>query len=241
LSQSGVAEPGRLHGQQSQQLQALLREIQSRELRLRERRRGSGFEPTRIALRNHRSPNQSKFRTMTKPLNVAVIGTGFIGRVHVRSARLAGAHVVGVAASTPERSADAAASMNVPKAYSSGLDATRDPEVDVIHICTPNAFHMEVAQAALQAGKHVVCEKPLATSLSDARTLMNLANAKGLVATVPFVNRFHPMVREARARVQSTDTGRIFLIQGSYLQDWLLQPGDTNWRVDAAAGAASRA
>jgi predicted dehydrogenase len=178
---------------------------------------------------------------MSKQLNVAVIGTGFIGRVHARSARLAGAHVIGVAASTPERSSAAAASMNVPKAYSTGLDATRDPEVDVIHICTPNAFHLEVAQAALEAGKHVVCEKPLATSLSDARMLMNLAQAKGLVATVPFVNRFHPMVREARARVQSDDTGKLFLIQGSYLQDWLLQPGDTNWRVDAAAGGASRA
>ena len=178
---------------------------------------------------------------MTKPLNVAVIGTGFIGRVHVRSARLAGAQVVGVAASTPERSAAAAAELKVPKGYASGIDATRDPDVDVIHICTPNAYHMEVAQAALEAGKHVVCEKPLATSLSDARALADLARQKGLVATVPFINRFHPMVREARARVQSDATGRIDLIQGSYLQDWLLEPGDTNWRVDAAAGGASRA
>jgi len=178
---------------------------------------------------------------MTKPLNVAVIGTGFIGRVHVRSARLAGAQVVGVAASTPERSAAAAAELKVPKGYASGIDATRDPDVDVIHICTPNAYHMEVAQAALEAGKHVVCEKPLATSLSDARALAELARQKGLVATVPFINRFHPMVREARARVQSDATGRIYLIQGSYLQDWLLEPGDTNWRVDAAAGGASRA
>ncbi|MFO7306536.1 MAG: Gfo/Idh/MocA family oxidoreductase [Gammaproteobacteria bacterium] len=178
---------------------------------------------------------------MTKPLNVAVIGTGFIGRVHVRSARLAGAQVVGVAASTPERSAAAAAELKVPKGYASGIDATRDPDVDVIHICTPNAYHMEVAQAALEAGKHVVCEKPLATSLSDARALADLARQKGLVATVPFINRFHPMVREARARVQSDATGRIYLIQGSYLQDWLLEPGDTNWRVDAAAGGASRA
>jgi len=178
---------------------------------------------------------------MSKPLNVAVIGTGFIGRVHVSCARRAGAHVVGVAASTAERSKAAAASMNVPKGYASGLDATRDPDVDVIHICTPNAYHMEVAHAALEAGKHVVCEKPLATSLSDARTLTKLAQTKGLVGTVPFVNRFHPMVREARERVQSAENGQIFLIQGSYLQDWLLEPGDTNWRVDATAGGASRA
>ncbi|HKE96559.1 MAG TPA: Gfo/Idh/MocA family oxidoreductase, partial [Povalibacter sp.] len=141
---------------------------------------------------------------MPSPLNVAVIGTGFIGRVHVRSARLAGANVVGVAASTPARSVEAANSMNVPKGYANGLDAVRDPQVHVIHICTPNTLHVEVAKAALEAGKHVVCEKPLATSLQDARALADLAAAKRLVATVPFVNRFHPMAREARAQVQSS-------------------------------------
>jgi predicted dehydrogenase len=178
---------------------------------------------------------------MSKPLRAAVVGTGFIGRVHVRCARLAGAEVVGVAASTPERSAEAAQSMQVPRGYASGLEAARDKDVDVIHICTPNSYHMEVAQAALESGKHVICEKPLATSQQDAITLTELAKRKGLVGTVPFINRFHPMVREARARVQSDETGKLYLIQGSYLQDWLMQAGDTNWRVDAAAGGASRA
>jgi predicted dehydrogenase len=178
---------------------------------------------------------------MSKPLRAAVVGTGFIGRVHVRCARLAGAEVVGVAASTPERSTEAAQSMQVPRGYASGLEAARDKDVDVIHICTPNSYHMEVAQAALESGKHVICEKPLATSLQDAITLTELAKRQGLVGTVPFINRFHPMVREARARVQSDETGKLYLIQGSYLQDWLMQAGDTNWRVDAAAGGASRA
>jgi len=178
---------------------------------------------------------------MSQPLRAAVIGTGFIGRVHVRSARLAGAEVVGVAASSPDRSSDAAKSLDVPRAYASGLEAARDPNVDVIHICTPNALHMEVAHAALEAGKHVVCEKPLATSLHDARVLTDLAKRKKLIGTVPFINRYHPMVREARARVQSDETGKLYLIQGSYLQDWLMQAGDTNWRVDVAAGGASRA
>lgn len=178
---------------------------------------------------------------MSKPLRTAVIGTGFIGTVHVRSARLAGAEVVGVAASTPERSAEAAQSLGVPRSYASGLEATRDKDVDVIHICTPNSLHMEVAKAALEAGKHVVCEKPLATSLQDARALTELAMSKGLVGTVPFINRYHPMTREARSRVQSDETGKLYLIQGSYLQDWLMQAGDTNWRVDAGAGGKSRA
>jgi predicted dehydrogenase len=178
---------------------------------------------------------------MTRPLRAAVIGTGFIGRIHVRSARLAGAEVVGVAASNAQRSIEAAKSIGVPRGYATAMDAVRDPDVDVIHICTPNSFHAEVARAALEAGKHVVCEKPLATSLADAQMLAELAARKGLVATVPFVYRFHPMVREAQGRVRSAETGRLYLIHGSYLQDWLLQPGDTNWRVDAAAGGASRA
>jgi predicted dehydrogenase len=178
---------------------------------------------------------------MSKPLRAAVVGTGFIGRVHVRSARLAGAEVMGVAASSPDRSAEAAKSLEVPRAYASGLEAAKDKDVDVIHICTPNSLHMEVAKAALEAGKHVVCEKPLATSLHDARELTEIAKRKGLIGTVPFINRYHPMVREAQARVQSDQTGKLYLIQGSYLQDWLMQAGDTNWRVDVAAGGASRA
>jgi predicted dehydrogenase len=178
---------------------------------------------------------------MTPPLAAAVIGTGFIGRIHVRSARLAGARVVGVTASTAARSAEAAASLGVERGYANALDAVRDKDVDVIHICTPNSLHLEVAEAALRAGKHVVCEKPLATSVADAQLLADLAEERRLVATVPFVNRYHPMVREARARVQSQDTGPLYLIQGSYLQDWLLEAGDTNWRVDNSAGGPSRA
>lgn len=146
-----------------------------------------------------------------------------------------------MAASSPERSAEAATSMGVPRSFASGLEAARDKDVDVIHICTPNTLHMEVAKAALEAGKHVVCEKPLATSLHDARVLADLAKSRGLVGTVPFINRYHPMVREARSRVQSDETGKLYLIQGSYLQDWLMQAGDTNWRVDASAGGKSRA
>jgi predicted dehydrogenase len=178
---------------------------------------------------------------MPRPLHAAVVGTGFIGRIHLRSARLAGAQVVGVAASSAQRAAQAAAELGVPRGYAKALDAARDPDVDVVHICTPNALHLEIAQAALEAGKHVICEKPLATSLADAQALAALASSKGLVPTVPFINRFHPMTREARARVLSGETGPLYLIQGSYLQDWLLRPGDTNWRVDAAAGGPSRA
>ncbi|KAG0932148.1 hypothetical protein G6F31_016610 [Rhizopus arrhizus] len=97
-----------------------------------------------------------------------------------------------------------------------------------------------MAEAARRAGKHGVCEKPLATTLDDAQALAALANSSGLVATVPFVYRYHPVVREARARIAAGDIGPLHLIHGSYLQDWLLDPASNNWRVDPALGGASR-
>ena len=113
--------------------------------------------------------------------------------------------------------------------------------MDVVHVCTPNHLHLPLAEAALMAGKHVICEKPLALDVAGARRLTELAVASGRRALVPFVYRYHPMVREARERVQSGRAGAVRLVHGSYLQDWLLRPDDDNWRVDAHLGGASRA
>lgn len=173
-------------------------------------------------------------------LGVAIVGTGMIGAVHRRAALLAGAIVRGVGASSPERAAEVAQAWNVPRAYRDIEEAVADPQVQVVHVCTPNHLHRPMAQAALQAGKHVVCEKPLATTLEDAKALAELATSTGLVATVPFVYRFHPVVREARARIAQGELGPLRLIHGSYLQDWLLDPASNNWRVDPALGGASR-
>jgi predicted dehydrogenase len=174
-------------------------------------------------------------------LRVAVAGTGFIGRVHVRSARLAGAHVVGVAASSPDSAARAAHELRVERAYADAEELAEAPDVDVVHICTPNHLHEPVALRALEAGKHVVCEKPVALDAAGAQRLAAAAQAAGRVVAVPFVYRFHPMVRDARARVASGELGRVRLLHGSYQQDWLLTPDDANWRVDAALGGTSRA
>jgi predicted dehydrogenase len=174
-------------------------------------------------------------------LGVAIVGSGMIGAVHARAARLAGARLIGVAASEPSRSEQAAARLGAGRGYDSAEQAIADPAVDVVHICTPNATHLEFALAALKAGKGVICEKPLATTAADARLLVQTARESGRVATVPFVYRFHPMVREARARIHAAELGPLQLIHGSYLQDWLLDSNDTNWRVDAAKGGASRA
>lgn len=172
-------------------------------------------------------------------LGVAVVGGGFMGRVHVHAARAARASVVGVVSSSPESSARAAAALDVGHAFDDLDDLLSDDAVDVVHVCTPNALHAEQVLAALAAGKHVVCEKPLATTVDAAERMVEAA--RGRTATVPFVYRFHPMVREARARVAAGETGRILTIAATYLQDWLLERSDDNWRVGEATGGASRA
>jgi len=173
-------------------------------------------------------------------LGIAIVGTGMIGAVHRRAALLAGADIRGVAASSPQRALEVAQSWNVPRAYRDIEEVVADPHVQVVHVCTPNHLHHPMAQAALQAGKHVICEKPLATTLEDAAALAALAAATGLIATVPFVYRYHPVVREAHARIAQGELGPLHLIHGSYLQDWLLDPASNNWRVDPALGGASR-
>lgn len=173
-------------------------------------------------------------------LGIAIVGTGMIGNVHRRAAILAGATVRGVGASSPERAREVASAWDVPRAYRDIEEAVADPQVQVVHVCTPNHLHRAMAQAALEAGKHVICEKPLATTLEDARALAALAASTGLVATVPFVYRYHPVVREARARIAQGELGPLRLIHGSYLQDWLLDPASNNWRVDPKLGGASR-
>lgn len=174
-------------------------------------------------------------------LQVAIAGTGFIGAVHAHAARRAGAHVVGVAASSPERSREAAERLHVRRSYDDAMALATDPDVDVVHICTPNHLHGPLASAALAAGKHVVCEKPLALDAAEARGLVDTARDSGLVATVPFVYRFYALVREARARVAAGGIGPVRLVHGSYLQDWLATADDDNWRVDPTLGGGSRA
>ena len=113
-------------------------------------------------------------------------------------------------------------------------------DVDVVHICTPNHLHQPLAEAALAAGKHVICEKPLALDVAGARRLVEAAAAADRVAAVPFVYRYYPTLREARERVRGGATGPIRLLHGTYLQDWLLRAEDNNWRVDPELGGASR-
>jgi predicted dehydrogenase len=178
---------------------------------------------------------------MASELRVGIAGTGFVGAVHARSARLAGARLTAVAASSPASAQNAAAALHAERALASAEELVRDPELDVVHICTPNHLHLPLAESALAAGKHVICEKPLALDVPGAERLAAAAAESGRQAGVPFVYRFYPTVREARQRVQAGEAGAVRLIHGTYLQDWLLRPEDDNWRVDERLGGASRA
>ncbi len=171
----------------------------------------------------------------------AFIGGGFMAGVHSRAARAARAQLTGVASSSTASAERAAAAHGFERVYRSTDELFADESVDVVHICTPNTTHAGFALAAIEAGKNVICEKPLATSVADAEQLVAAAARRGVTATVPFVYRFHPMVREARARVARGDLGTLLTIQGGYLQDWLLSASDDDWRVDTALGGPSRA
>jgi predicted dehydrogenase len=170
-----------------------------------------------------------------------IVGTGFMARVHAHAVRAAGGVVTCVAGSSPSRGAEAAGSLGASRAAASVEELVASPDVDVVSVCTPNHLHLEMAELALAAGKHVVCEKPLALSAEDAQRLADLAERAGVVHAVPFVYRYYPTVREARERIARGDAGRLWLLHGSYLQDWLAAASDTNWRVDPGRGGPSRA
>jgi predicted dehydrogenase len=172
-------------------------------------------------------------------INAGVIGFGFIGEVHVRAIRASGGVVTAIAAKTLDEASSAAQKMGIAKALTID-EMLSDEDIDVIHICTPNVFHAELAEQVIRSGKHVICEKPLATTVAQAQHLNDLALAKDVIATVPFVYRYHPSVREARSRVSHLKEP-LNLLHGYYLQDWLSRETTVNWRLDSRIGGPSRA
>jgi predicted dehydrogenase len=174
-------------------------------------------------------------------LRAAVVGTGFIGVVHVEALRRLGVHVTGVVGSSPERAREKAREAVLPEPYDSFEAMLADERVDVVHITSPNRLHLPQARAALEAGKHVVCEKPLAMSAAETGELLALARERGLVHATNFNIRFYPQCLEARERITRGAIGPAHLITGGYLQDWLLHDTDWNWRLDPAEGGVLRA
>ncbi len=174
-------------------------------------------------------------------IKVAVIGAGFIGPVHVEALRRLGIEVVGILGVDEEESREAAESLGLPKAYLDLSEVLEDEEVDSVHLAVPNKLHYELAGKALEAGKHVMCEKPLAMNSAESRELVDLAAGKPLAAGVNYNMRFYPLALEARQMVRSGQVGDIYSVCGSYVQDWLFYPTDYNWRVLADEGGKSRA
>lgn len=174
-------------------------------------------------------------------LRTVVVGAGFIGPVHVEGLRRAGVDVVGVVDITPEKSVAASKSLGLPADIQTLEDALNDPSVDCIHLTTPNRFHFEQAAAALRAGKHVVCEKPLAMNSKESAELVRIARESGRAAAVNYNLRFYPLSHEAAARVKNDSVGEVMHVVGSYVQDWLLRDTDFNWRVVAEDGGELRA
>ncbi len=159
-------------------------------------------------------------------MRVAVIGSGFMGRVHTEALRRLGTIDV-----VPVGGRDSAALRA----------ALSDASVTAVHICTPNASHFPMAKAALEAGKHVLCEKPLAISTEEAVELVEFARHKKLRNCTCHNLRYYPMVQQMRRMREAGDLGEILVVQGTYSQDWLLYDTDWNWRIECEDGGPSRA
>ena len=174
-------------------------------------------------------------------IRVAVVGAGFIGPVHVEALGRIGVEVAGILGVSEAESKSAAAALRLRKAYRCFEDVLADDTVQAVHIATPNRLHYPMAKAALQAGKHVLCEKPLAMNSTESRELVELAKKSGLVAGVNYNIRYYPLCLQAADAVRRGDLGQVYSVCGSYVQDWLLYATDYNWRVLAEEGGELRA
>jgi predicted dehydrogenase len=174
-------------------------------------------------------------------VGVAVIGAGFIGPVHVETLRRLGIRVTGILGVSDEESQQAASTLRLPKAYGSYEEVLADDEVDAVHLTVPNKLHFAMAREALNAGKHVLCEKPLAMNSEESAELVELVAGKDLAAGVNYNIRFYPLCLEAADMVWRGDVGEIYSVCGSYVQDWLFYETDYNWRVLAEEGGELRA
>jgi predicted dehydrogenase len=174
-------------------------------------------------------------------VGAAVIGTGFIGTVHVEALRRIGVGVQGVLGSTPERGAARAAALGVAKAYDNLDDLLSDSNVEVVHVTSPNHLHVPQASAILATGRHVVCEKPLAMTAAESARLVEQAASAGVVNAVNFNIRFYPLHQHVQEIVARGDLGDVRFVTGHYFQDWLLLETDWNWRLEPDKGGALRA
>ncbi|MEM1326893.1 MAG: Gfo/Idh/MocA family oxidoreductase [Bacteroidota bacterium] len=177
-----------------------------------------------------------------KTTRIGVAGVGFIGPAHIEALRrVLNLEVISISHPGEEEAAQKAKVLGIEKYYTNFDDQIANDDLDCIHICTPNFLHYEMSKKALEAGLHVVCEKPLATTIEEAEELVALAEKKGLVNAVHFNIRYYPIVRQMKQMVAEGKIGNIYSVIGSYLQDWLFYDTDYNWRLEPDQSGESRA
>ncbi len=177
-----------------------------------------------------------------KKLKTAIIGTGFMGKVHAENVRrLGNVEIAAVAASSDEKARQFGESIGVDRTTGDYRTLLKDPNINAVHVLTPNALHYSMCKAALAAGKHVLCEKPFTMTSAEAKELVKLAAKAKLANCIQHNLRYYPVVQQIRRMVEAGDLGEILIAQGTYSQDWLLYDTDWNWRIDSKANGALRA
>jgi len=174
-------------------------------------------------------------------IKTAIVGTGFMGKVHAENVRrLGNVEIAAVVGSRPETARKFAESAGIPIATSNIQDVLDNREIAAVHICTPNVDHFPMSLAAIDAGKAVLCEKPLTMNADEARRLVDVAARKNAVNCVEHNLRYYPVVQQMRQMIAHGDLGEILIVQGTYSQDWLLYDTDWNWRLDSKSNGKLR-
>lgn len=176
-----------------------------------------------------------------KPIRTAIVGTGFMGRVHLEAVRRTeGVEVAAIVGRTEDAAQRLGAGFGVPLMKADYREVLRDRTIDAVHVCTPNAQHYSMTKDALETGKHVLCEKPITMAVREAEELVSLAAKQGLRNCVCHNLRYYPMVQQMRQLREAGELGEILVVQGTYSQDWLLYDTDWNWRADSKVSGPSR-
>jgi len=174
-------------------------------------------------------------------IKTAIVGTGFMGKVHAENVRrLGNVEIEAVVGSRPETARKFAESAGIPIATDNLKDVLENKEIAAVHICTPNVDHFPMSLAGIEAGKAVLCEKPMTMNVQEARRLVEAAKAKNAVNCVQHNLRYYPVVQQIRQMIAHGDLGEVLIVQGTYSQDWLLYDTDWNWRLDSKSNGKLR-
>jgi predicted dehydrogenase len=177
-----------------------------------------------------------------RKIKTAIIGSGFMGGAHLEALqRIGGAEVVMIASDDEKSGTELSDKFSINSFSKNWKDAVTNPDVEVIHNCTPNHLHFEINKAAIRNNKHIISEKPLTTSTSKSLELLNLLKKHRVVNAINFNYRFYPIIQHAKSMIESKEVGEIYLVHGNYLQDWLFYNTDYNWRLESKLGGESRA